>query len=73
MKRETFAIRDEYIELQKLLKAANVTYTGGDAKQMILDGRIEVNGERETRRSKKLRPGDVVVIDGELQIKIVER
>ena len=73
MKKETFAIRGDYIELQQLLKAADVTYTGGDAKQLILDGGIEVNGERETRRSKKLRPGDVVVVEGELEIEIVER
>jgi ribosome-associated protein len=73
VKKETFAIRGDYIELQQLLKAADVTYTGGDAKQLILDGGIEVNGERETRRSKKLRPGDVVVVEGELEIEIVER
>jgi len=73
VKKETFAIRGDYIELQQLLKAAEVTYSGGDAKQLILDGGIVVNGERETRRSKKLRPGDVVVIEGEFEIEIVER
>lgn len=71
--RETFAIRDDYIELQQLLKAADVAQSGGDAKYLIFEDRIEVNGEIENRRAKKLRVGDVILIDGELEITIIER
>ncbi|MBX3095411.1 MAG: RNA-binding S4 domain-containing protein [Fimbriimonadaceae bacterium] len=71
--RETFAIRDEYIELQQLLKAADVVQSGGDAKYLIQEDLIEVNGEVENRRAKKLRVGDVILIEGELEITIVSR
>ena len=51
-------IHTEYIKLQDALKYANVVYSGGEAKQLILDGQVEVNGEVCTMRGKKLHPGE---------------
>lgn len=56
-------IPGEYIELQQLLKLAGAAATGGEAKEMIIGGRVRVNDEIETRRSRKVRPGDVVRIE----------
>ena len=52
------AITTEYIKLQDALKFANVVYSGGEAKQLILDEQVKVNGEVCTMRGKKLRDGD---------------
>lgn len=57
---KTMAITTEYIKLQDLLKLAAITATGGEAKLLIQDGEVLVNGEVCTMRGKKLRPGDVV-------------
>ena len=57
------AIHTEFIKLQDALKYANVVYSGGEAKQLILDGQVTVNGEVCTMRGKKLRDGDTVEID----------
>ena len=51
-------IHTEFIKLQDALKYANVVYSGGEAKQLILDEQVKVNGEVCTMRGKKLRPGD---------------
>lgn len=60
------AISTEYIKLQDAMKLANVVYSGGEAKQIILDGGVEVNGEICTMRGKKLRPGDKFQFDGQV-------
>ena len=52
------AISTEYIKLQDALKFANVVYSGGEAKTLIQEGQVTVNGETCTMRGKKLRPGD---------------
>ena len=52
------AIHTEFIKLQDAMKYANVVYSGGEAKQLILDGNVKVNGEVCTMRGKKLYPGD---------------
>ena len=52
------AITTEYIKLQDALKYANVVYSGGEAKQLILEEQVKVNGEVCTMRGKKLRSGD---------------
>ena len=57
---ETITITTEYIKLQDLLKLAGVVYTGGEAKVLIQEGAVTVNGEVGTQRGKKLRPGDTV-------------
>lgn len=61
-------IHTEYIKLQDLLKFAGAVETGGDAKLIIQEGRVTVNGEVCTMRGKKLRPGDRAAIDGQLEL-----
>lgn len=56
---------EETIKLDQFLKLAQVVQTGGEAKMLIQSGQVMVNGAVETRRGRKLRPGDVVVVDGE--------
>ena len=67
MEREqiTFTLRDgeEFITLQNLLKVENIVATGGEAKYVIVDGLVQVNGECESRRGRKLRAGDVVTFE----------
>jgi ribosome-associated protein len=62
MQETEIKIKTEFIKLESLLKFAGIAETGGDAKGMIQDGEVSVNGERCTMRGKKLRPGDVVTI-----------
>lgn len=57
---ENITITTEYIKLQDLLKFAGVVYTGGEAKVLIQEGVVTVNGEVCTQRGKKLRQGDRV-------------
>ena len=57
-------IKGDYIELQQLIKLADIASAGGEAKQMIQDGIVQVNGETETRRSRKIRKGDFVTVNG---------
>ena len=59
------SITTEFIKLQDALKYANVVYSGGEAKQLILDGRVTVNGEVCTMRGKKLRSGDKFTFMGQ--------
>ena len=61
---ETITIETEFIKLDALLKFAALTATGGEAKQVIADGMVAVNGETCTMRGKKIRPGDTVAFDG---------
>ncbi len=61
---ETIKIRDEYIKLGQLLKLAGLVESGVDAKLVIQDGLVKVNGQIETQRGKKLVSGDIVEFDG---------
>lgn len=62
-------IRDEMIRLGQLLKLAGVAGSGSEAKELLADGGVTVNGEPEERRGRQLRPGDVVVV-GEERLRI---
>ena len=62
---QPLAIHTEFIKLQDALKYANIVYSGGEAKQLILDGEVSVNGEVCTMRGKKLYPGDRFTFDGQ--------
>lgn len=62
--REKIAISTEFIKLDSFLKFANLVETGGMAKEVIAEGEVRVNGEVETARGKKLRPGDIVTFEG---------
>ena len=57
-------ITTEFIKLQDAMKYANIVYSGGEAKQLILDEQVTVNGEICTMRGKKLRDGDRFAFDG---------
>lgn len=61
---ETITIETEFIRLDAFLKFAALVGTGGEAKLLIADGLVRVNGEPCAMRGKKLRPGDVVTFDG---------
>ena len=62
---EKIVLRDEYIKLGQALKAAGIVGSGVDAKILIEEGLVSVNGEVETRRGRKLREGDQVEAEGE--------
>ena len=61
-------IQTEFIKLQDAMKYANVVYSGGEAKQLILDEQVKVNGEVCTMRGKKLRPGDSFEFMGQVYL-----
>lgn len=58
-------LRDDFIKLGQALKVAGLVESGVDAKYVIQDGLVKVNGEVETRRGKKLVNGDEVTYNGE--------
>ena len=58
-------IESEFIKLEQFLKFASIAQTGGMAKELIKESMVKVNGEIETRRGKKLYPGDEVEFEGE--------
>lgn len=59
---EIIKIKTPFIQLQQLLKFADVVEEGADAKILIQEGYVSLNGETETRRGKKIYPGDEVLI-----------
>jgi ribosome-associated protein len=56
----TFELSEEYIELIKLLKLMGLADTGGDAKNMVDDGLVQLNGVIESRKRAKIRVGDFI-------------
>ena len=66
---ETITIKDEFIKLGQALKAAGFVESGVEAKEVIQDGLVTVNGSVDTRRGRKLYPGDIASFDGN-EIKI---
>jgi ribosome-associated protein len=60
--RRVVPIRDESIRLGQFLKLADLVDTGADAKPLLADGLVTVNGEVETRRGRQLAKGDVVTL-----------
>ncbi len=67
---ESIKIKDEFIKLGQLLKLAGFCDSGVDAKFVIQDGLVKVNGKVETQRGKKLHDGDIVEFENK-QIKVV--
>lgn len=57
---EKVEITTEFIKLDSFLKFAGLTDTGGQAKELVVEGQVKVNGEVCIMRGKKIRPGDVV-------------
>lgn len=72
MQTETVKISTEYIKLDQLLKFSGIAENGADAKDMILDGIVEVNNEVCTMRGKKIRPNDEVLVNFEDEILKIE-
>lgn len=66
-----FQLRDEYIRLGQLLKATGLADSGVDAKFLIQEGKVLVNGEVCTQRGKKVRAGDLVSFGGQ-EIQVTE-
>lgn len=66
----TFELRGEFIALGALLKAAGAVNSGGEAKSLVADGAVRVNGESETRRRRKVRAGDMVTV-GETTLRVI--
>jgi ribosome-associated protein len=60
--REQISIDSDYIKLDSMLKLANLVMSGGEAKLLIMEGLVRVNGEVETRRGRKLYSGDRVEV-----------
>lgn len=68
---ETIKLRDEYIKLGQALKAAGLVSSGVDAKMVIQDGLVTLNGEVELQRGKKLYENDIFEFQGQ-QVKIIK-
>ncbi len=58
-------LKDEFVELYKILKFEGLVDSGGMAKQIIADGQVIVNGEVETRKRKKISAGDKIEFSGQ--------
>ncbi|MGN0985469.1 MAG: RNA-binding S4 domain-containing protein [Candidatus Enterenecus sp.] len=71
MQEEKIKISTEFIKLEGLLKFAGAVETGGEAKVIIQEGEVTVNGEVCTMRGRKIRPGDRVELGGQIAL-IVE-
>ena len=67
---QNLKIKDEFIKLGQALKLADLVDSGVEAKMVIQDGQVLVNGETEYQRGKKLHDGDMIEFDGS-QVKIV--
>ncbi len=70
MREIDFTIQGDYIELIKLLKAAHITISGAEAKQLVESGAISRNGEVELRKRAKITPGEVIVVASEVAIRV---
>ena len=69
---DKIAIDTDYIKLDSFLKLAGIVMSGGEAKEMIQDGMIEINDEVEKRRGRKLYPGDKIIFDNNT-VFVIER
>ena len=65
MQNEKVKIKTEFIKLDQLLKFSGIAESGSDAKDMIIDEIVSVNGEICTMRGKKIRPGDEIILNFE--------
>ena len=69
---EKIVIRDEFIKLGQAMKLAGLVDSGLEAKIVIQHGEVKVNGEVDTRRGKKLVPGDIFEYEGN-RVKVEKR
>ena len=68
MQEDEFELRSEVIDLLQLLKASGYASTGGEAKMMVEDELIQVNGELETRKRRKRKSCDCIEIEAQIRI-----
>ncbi len=61
-------ITTDYITLQQFMKLSGIAQTGGEAKILVKETEIFVNGEAENRRGRKLYPGDVIRVNGKMYV-----
>lgn len=73
MNRQIVDVNSAEINLQQFLKWANIVMSGGEAKQLILQGLVQVNGQVETRRRRKLTDGDVVTVADSVELVVRTR
>ena len=72
MQKAEVVIDTEYISMDKLLKFSGIADTGGQAFMLVEDGIITLNGVLVTEKRKKVRPGDVVNIDNQVELTVVQ-
>ena len=65
-----FDLKEEYIELYKLLKVLDLVNTGGQAKMIVADGYVKRNGETEVRKRAKIVSGDVLIVGDDVTIEV---
>lgn len=70
MQQITFELRGEFITLDRLLKATGLAESGGRAKMMVSEGRVQVDGRDEDRKTAKIRAGQVVALHG-VRIRVI--
>ncbi len=70
MQKENVIITTEFITMDKLLKFSGVADTGGQAFLMVEEGAVSLNGKKITEKRKKVYPGDVVNIDGQIELTV---
>lgn len=68
----SFAVRGDYIQLDQLLKAAGLVGSGGEAHAAVESGLVQVDGQPESRKRAKLRPGQKVDFQGETLVLVAE-
>jgi len=66
-----FELKDEYIELFKLIKVLDLVDTGAQAKMIVADGYVTRNGEVELRKRAKIVKGDSLVVGGDVTIEVI--
>ena len=70
MQQLEFGVSGEYVELNQLLKLVGICDSGGAGKMMVASGSVSVDGNVETRKTCKIRPGQVVTL-GDIRIRVV--
>lgn len=68
----SFAVRGDHIQLDQLLKAAGLVASGGEAHAAVESGLVQVDGQPESRKRAKLRPGQKVDFQGETLVLVAE-
>jgi len=73
MLNKNIEIYSDFVTLQQLLKLCNVISSGGQAKQYLASNTIIINGVNDNRRGRKLRVGDVIIINNELCLTLTKK